>query len=74
MSFNRLTYDQNNVLTQREYQPRTELVERRAAAATVVSTLPIFVYVELRKPSLETFGYICVAPHISVLSYLFIDP
>ena len=50
---------------------RTKLVEQRAAA--VVSTLPVFVYIEPRSPRLR-LGYICVAPHISVLGYLFIDP
>ena len=47
---------------------------RRAAVAAVVSTLPISVYVEPRRPPQRLFGYICVATHISVLSYLFIDP
>ena len=43
-------------------------------AAVVVSTLPVFVYVEPRKPSSETLDTFVLAHHISVLSYLFIDP
>ena len=45
----------------------------RAAAAVVVSTLPVFVYVEPRKTSSETWIHLC-GTHISMLSYLFIDP
>ena len=42
-------------------------------AAAVVSTLPVFVYVEPRKPSSEIRIQLG-GTHISVLSYLFIDP
>ena len=49
------------------------LVEQRAAVAAIVSTLPVFVYVEPRKPSSETWIHLR-GTLISVLSYLLIDP
>ena len=35
--------------------------------------LPVYVYVEPKKPSSETWIHLC-GNHISMLSYLFIDP
>ena len=65
-----LTYAQNNGLTQRVYQSRTKLVEWRTVAA-IVSTLPVFVYVEPRKPSSETRIHLCRTSYLRVELFIY---